>query len=129
MKTVPGGATLDDQGRPTDANGNRLDPLPEQLTDEQRQECREAGIIAQKQVDYWPDDALIDRFGLPPETVKALTKPDLFASDADQQVEATHAAEELAEEEGIDLSEVEGTGKDGKVTKPDVEAALTPDSE
>lgn len=38
--------------------------------------------------------------------------------------DATEAAVELAEEHGIDLSEVEGTGVDGRITKPDVEALL-----
>lgn len=40
------------------------------------------------------------------------------------EVEATPAAEKLADEAGVDLTQVEGTGKDGKVTKPDVEAAI-----
>ena len=43
---------------------------------------------------------------------------------ADTTTDATPAAEALAAEEGVDLSEVEGTGKDGKVTKPDVQALL-----
>jgi len=41
--------------------------------------------------------------------------------------EATEAAEKLAEEKGVDLTEIEGTGVDGKVTKWDVEAALEND--
>lgn len=44
--------------------------------------------------------------------------------DAEEpEVDATPAAAELAEEKGVDLTEVEGTGKDGRVTKPDVEKA------
>lgn len=39
------------------------------------------------------------------------------------EVEATPAAEAHAEEKGVDLTEVEGTGKDGRVTAPDVDAA------
>lgn len=38
------------------------------------------------------------------------------------EVNATPAAIELAEEMGVDLSEVEGTGKDGSILKGDVEA-------
>lgn len=37
--------------------------------------------------------------------------------------EATPAAKEKAEEEGIDLSEVEGTGAGGRITLADVEKA------
>jgi len=35
---------------------------------------------------------------------------------------ATPAAAELAEEKGVDLTTVEGSGEGGKITKPDVEA-------
>jgi pyruvate/2-oxoglutarate dehydrogenase complex dihydrolipoamide acyltransferase (E2) component len=43
--------------------------------------------------------------------------------DEEEEVDATPAAEEAAEEHDIDLSEVEVTGKGGRVTKADVEAA------
>lgn len=39
------------------------------------------------------------------------------------EVDATEGAEDLAAELGIDLATVEGTGKDGRITKGDVEAA------
>lgn len=39
--------------------------------------------------------------------------------------DATPAAEELAAQEGIDLSTVKGTGKEGRITKGDVDAAVT----
>lgn len=39
-------------------------------------------------------------------------------------VEATVAAMDLAEEHGVDLSQVSGTGEDGRITKPDVEAYI-----
>jgi pyruvate/2-oxoglutarate dehydrogenase complex dihydrolipoamide acyltransferase (E2) component len=45
------------------------------------------------------------------------------APEAAEEVEATPAAEALAAEEGVDLSEVEGSGEDGKILKSDVEAA------
>jgi translation initiation factor IF-2 len=52
------------------------------------------------------------------------------------EVEVTAAARELAEEHGLELSEIEGTGKDGRVLKSDVssaveeaEAAVEPEAE
>jgi hypothetical protein len=41
-----------------------------------------------------------------------------------EEADATEAAIELAEELSVDLSEVEGSGTDGRITKPDVEAFL-----
>lgn len=40
------------------------------------------------------------------------------------EIDATDAARELADEYGVDLAFVEGTGEDGRVLKGDVEAAI-----
>lgn len=40
-------------------------------------------------------------------------------------MKATDGAKSLAEEQGIDISGIEGSGKEGQVTKADVEAALS----
>lgn len=40
-----------------------------------------------------------------------------------EDIETTGAAAELAAELGVDLSTVEGSGKGGRITKADVEAA------
>ena len=40
-----------------------------------------------------------------------------------KEFDATPAAEELAEELGVDLGSVKGTGADGRITKSDVQAA------
>jgi pyruvate/2-oxoglutarate dehydrogenase complex dihydrolipoamide acyltransferase (E2) component len=40
------------------------------------------------------------------------------------EIDATDEAKSLAEEHGIDLSSVEGSGKDGRITKRDVEDAV-----
>lgn len=44
--------------------------------------------------------------------------------EGNQEVDATDSARELANSEGVDLNEVEGTGADGRVTKGDVENYL-----
>jgi len=46
-------------------------------------------------------------------------------SDDEDAPEATPAAEEAAKEHGVDLSQVEGSGKDGKILKSDVEEAAS----
>jgi len=48
-------------------------------------------------------------------------------ADAEDEVDATDAAERKAEEEGIDLSTVEGTGQSGRVTVGDVDKAAQGD--
>ena len=47
------------------------------------------------------------------------------APSADSRVKASPLAKRMAEERGLDLSTVRGTGPEGRVTKEDVEAALT----
>lgn len=44
--------------------------------------------------------------------------------DEEEVVNATDAAIKLAEEYGIDISEVEGSGSDGRVTVGDVKAVI-----
>lgn len=46
------------------------------------------------------------------------------ANKAQPAPDATKAAQDLAEEEGVNLSEVEGSGKDGRITLADVEGAV-----
>lgn len=43
------------------------------------------------------------------------------------EVDATPAATELADKLGVSVEQIEGTGKGGRVTKPDVEAAADGD--
>jgi pyruvate/2-oxoglutarate dehydrogenase complex dihydrolipoamide acyltransferase (E2) component len=50
-------------------------------------------------------------------------------SDRLDEIDATEGAVELADAEGIDLADVEGTGKDGRVTKGDVEAYIAANSD
>lgn len=54
------------------------------------------------------------------EAHAAKVAADAEAEAADQEVAATPAAVAAADEHGVDLTEVEGTGADGKVVKADV---------
>jgi pyruvate/2-oxoglutarate dehydrogenase complex dihydrolipoamide acyltransferase (E2) component len=58
-------------------------------------------------------DTVTQRPGGPPES-----------QQAGENFDATKGAIELAEEKGVDLAAVTGTGDDGRITKPDVEAYL-----
>jgi len=70
--TVPGGAYLDKRGRPQNAEGDRIDGLPDSLSDEERATCRDAGLIAQKQINHYTAGQLAERFGLPDEVISSL---------------------------------------------------------
>jgi len=50
---------------------------------------------------------------------------DLFEPEHITVVDATESAVKLANELGVDLSEVEGTSRDGRITKPDVQRHYT----
>jgi len=54
----------------------------------------------------------------------AQAEADAAAATAATDVDATQAALDHAAAEGIDISTIKGTGKDGKITKGDVEAAV-----
>lgn len=49
---------------------------------------------------------------------------DAFVTEEEGSVDATPDAEALAEEHGILLSEIEGSGKDGRILKSDVQAVI-----
>ena len=44
--------------------------------------------------------------------------------ESEEEISITDAARELAEEAGIDISTVEGTGKDGNILKSDIESLI-----
>ena len=52
------------------------------------------------------------------------SSPKSSSASEDLQVDATPTARQLAEESGIDLSTIEGTGKEGRILKSDVGAAI-----
>jgi len=59
-----------------------------------------------------------------PEAGAELPSPGAVA-EAIEEVDITPAAAELAEENRIDVSAIEGTGKDGRVLKSDVQKAIS----
>lgn len=56
------------------------------------------------------------------EVVEVEAKP--AAAEAPVEVDATDTARSLAEENGIDLATIEGTGKEGRILKSDVAKAI-----
>jgi pyruvate dehydrogenase E2 component (dihydrolipoamide acetyltransferase) len=54
----------------------------------------------------------------------AAPSPAPASAEADGDIKASPVAKRLAEQEGIDLSKVKGTGPGGRITKEDVEQAL-----
>lgn len=48
-----------------------------------------------------------------------------FPPEAPSEIEATKGATDLAEEEGIDLAEIEGSGENGRIIKADVAKAIS----
>jgi len=65
-----------------------------------------------------------DEVDMTPEEAEENGLVAIGAVTVTEEVEATDAAAQLAEEEDVDLSAVEGTGSDGKVLKSDVQEAL-----
>jgi len=59
-----------------------------------------------------------------PEAAPAEVASEPQSAPDDGPIDATPTAQQLAEESGIDLSTVEGTGKEGRILKSDVAAAI-----
>ena len=59
-----------------------------------------------------------------PETAPAVQTTTSTPASADGRVRASPVARKLAQERGIDLSQVRGTGPDGRIVRRDVEAAV-----
>ena len=85
-------------------------------------DAEQAGSAAPK------DDASSNEDAPSEETLQEITKPlqDTATStnSADGRVKASPLAKAMAKEEGIDLSQLKGSGDDGRIVKRDIEAYL-----
>jgi pyruvate/2-oxoglutarate dehydrogenase complex dihydrolipoamide acyltransferase (E2) component len=128
--------TLNDDGTVTCACNSKLVFLPPDLDHAARGSVNHAGCPA-AEAGASPAGPDIDGKY---ETINFLADgavEDFYAShawDPDKRQfksapRATPAAKEHAEAHGLDLSEIKGSGKDGAVTKADVEAFLARDAE
>lgn len=110
------------------AKEQRDEGLAEAESDEANAEVREAGIeAAEEHAEEAKADPDPNADGEAEEPLDMPDDEDDPAASAPVEVEATEAAKKKAEELGVDLSKVEGSGKDGKVIAPDVEAAAPKD--
>lgn len=85
------------------------------------------GVIAAADVDDAAIDAFIGSFtggskDKTPETTPAAAKP---AGAADAATRSSPSVRKLAQELGVDLNSIEGTGRRGRITEEDVRAAAT----
>lgn len=130
--TIPGGVSLDTRGRPTDANGEKLPPLSDDLSDEEKKALRGAGVVTSAQTEFYDPEQLAQQFGVEEDLAqKAAGEKDLFkepegADDSLEGVEfGSQSAEDLAVEAGLSADDfgMEPSGKTG-YTKADVEAVI-----
>lgn len=70
-----------------------------------------------------PGESLPEGAGKPQPAAEQTEKPAATAAPA-TTVSATPVAQNMADAHGVDLASVAGTGRDGKVTKADVQAAM-----
>lgn len=76
-----------------------------------------ANILVKMKRARWPDQ---EPQPLAPEPIQ----PPAGGRIQPEEIKASKAAKALAESAGVDLSKVTGTGNDGAITKPDVEAFM-----
>lgn len=67
--------------------------------------------------------AVFEAITVQPEPEPA-PEPETTVKTENVPVDANRGAIKLADAHGIDLSQVEGTGKNGRITKPDVQAFI-----
>lgn len=86
--------------------------------------AEEQGEQASSQEDARQNEGLADNEPTPEEREQGVRAGGGAGGGSNGDVEATDGAKKLAEEEDVDLSQVEGTGQGGKITKQDVENHL-----
>jgi len=94
------------------------------ITDAARELADEHGIDIAALVDALEEEEAGEA-GEDEEPVRAEEEQGLTA----EEVDITDAARELADEHGIDITTLEGTGKDGRVLKSDVQDAVSAQEE
>jgi len=87
------------------------------------------GLTYWKCVAYHEGDANVPQEQKPGEVLSeeqlaAAAKQAAVTGTGDTVIDATEAAAKLAQEKGVDLALVTGTGANGRIGKPDVEAFL-----
>ena len=113
----------------------RQDKAAQEQEEAQAAEDANAGQIAEATPPEEPDlsgltpplDLTTIGGGQPPETADASdddSSPETVDEGNGAEIKATSAAIQAAEDAGIDIGSVDGTGKDGTITKADVDRAV-----
>ncbi len=111
-----GGEAQRDPDRPVDDEG-----VPEQEPALEGEEAQAAGETAVGEPSASVEEELAPVDPNAPPSEDGSPNP---ASDPEKDYEASSEAEELAEAEAVDLSDVDGSGADGRILVSDVRAAI-----
>ncbi|MEA1998247.1 MAG: E3 binding domain-containing protein [Euryarchaeota archaeon] len=84
-----------------------------------KEECRYSTVTSCAGIVFYKFDWSV----VPPEREEEALKNKLLEIQGNE-IDATNSAQELAKENGIDLSEIQGTGKDGRILLSDIKEVL-----
>ncbi len=92
---------------------------------------RGASLAREEAEDIWAEAQNLrrERQGAEPEVAEPeVAEPEVGSEDTTETIKATEAARRKAEELGLNLAEISGTGASGRITMRDVETRAPADS-
>src|SRR3954447_25153643 len=120
-ETVALGEVIAGVGEPGEAGGSRGDEAEEGDEEDQAADEQEAEAEAESERDDEEDEEPAEE----PEPARASSNGS--EADGDERAKASPVARRVANELGIDIADVQGTGPGGRILKADVEKAAAED--